>query len=434
MKRVAIVGADFAPSSYPPALRIRFFAQHLPEFGYEPIIVTTQPKYYLWQVDKENNNLVPEGLKVIRTAALKEKYTRPLGIGDVGIRSMGRHWRTISRLCRQKRIDLLYIPVPPYVPMVLGRLAHLRFGIPYVIDYIDPWVIEYYWKLPKEQRPPKWALSYAMSRVLEPFALKNVSHITGVARGYMDGVVKSYDWITEDDITGIPYGGEGADFEYLRRHPRRNPIFQRNDGTIHLSYVGRGGPDMLPTLRALFEAVKLGLQRSPDLFGRLKMYFVGTTYAADAEGQYQVLPLAREIGVEAYVEEHPARVPYLDALQILLDSHALLAIGSEEPYYTASKIFPNILANRPLLAIFHEESTVVTMVRETGAGEVVTFNAQNPPIAHVEKIAERLHALLTLPPGHRPATQWDAFEPYTTRSMTQQLAKVFDGVLNKGSH
>ena len=429
MKRVAIVGADFAPSSYPPSLRIRFFAQHLPEFGYEPIIVTTHPKYYQWSVDEENNNLVPDTLTVIRTAAMKEKYTRPFGIGDVGMRSMGRHWRTISRLCRQKRIDLLYIPVPPYVPMVLGRLAHLRFGIPYVIDYIDPWVIEYYWKLPKEQRPPKWALAYAMSRVLEPFALKDVSHLTGVARGYMDGVVKSYDWISENDITGIPYGGEPTDFEYLRAHPRRNPIFDRDDDTIHLSYVGRGGPDMLPTLRAVFEAVKLGLQSAPELFGRLKMHFVGTTYAADGEGQYQVLPLAKELGVEDYLDEHPARVPYLDALQILLDSHGLLAIGSEEPYYTASKIFPNILANRPLLAIFHEESTVVEMVRETGAGTVVTFDAQNPPVAHTEEIAEALQQVLALPRGYRPPTQWDAFEPYTTRSMAQQLATVFDGVL-----
>jgi hypothetical protein len=36
--------------------------------------------------------------------------------------------------------------------MILGRLAHARFGIPYVIDYIDPVVTEYYWKLPRSQR------------------------------------------------------------------------------------------------------------------------------------------------------------------------------------------------------------------------------------------------------------------------------------------
>jgi hypothetical protein len=305
----------------------------------------------------------------------------------------------------------------------------MRFGIPYVIDYIDPWVIEYYWKLPKEQRPPKWAISYAMSRILEPFALKKVSHVTGVARGYMDGVVKSYDWIGEDDITGIPYGGEPADFEYLRLHPRTNPIFNREDGYLHLSYVGRGGPDMLPTLRALFEAVKLGLHRSPEVFTRLRMHFVGTTYAPDGERQYQVLPMVKEFGLEEYVDEHPARVPYLDALQLLLDSHGLLAIGSEEPYYTASKIFPNILANRPLLAIFHEESTVVDMVRQTGAGDVVTFNTQSPPVTRVEDIYKHLQKVLLLPSGYRPPTQWDAFEPYTTRSMAKQLAAVFDGVL-----
>jgi hypothetical protein len=49
-------------------------------------------------------------------------------------------------------------------------------------------------------------------------------------------------------------------------------------------------------------------------------------------------------------------------MQILLDSHALLVLGSESAHYTASKIFPYILANRPLLAVFHEESSVVRIL------------------------------------------------------------------------
>ncbi len=70
MRRVVIVGADFVPSSYPPALRIRFFAQHLPEFGWEPTVVTTDPRYYEWSVDVENERLLPGSLQVIRTPAL----------------------------------------------------------------------------------------------------------------------------------------------------------------------------------------------------------------------------------------------------------------------------------------------------------------------------------------------------------------------------
>src|SRR2546423_10849072 len=114
MKRVALLGADFAPSSLPQALRMRFLAQHLADFGWEPIVVTTDPRYYECPIDPENERLVPETLRVIRTAALPAKITRRIGIGDVGLRSMWHHWRALGDLCRRKEVDLVCIPVPPY--------------------------------------------------------------------------------------------------------------------------------------------------------------------------------------------------------------------------------------------------------------------------------------------------------------------------------
>lgn len=431
MRRVVIVGADFVPSGYPPALRLRLFAQHLPDFGWEPTIMTTDPRYYEWAVDPETERLLPRSLEVIRTRALPARLTRRVGIGDVGIRSLPYHWRALSRLCRDRRVDLVLIPVPPHVPAVLGRLVHAAFGVPYVIDYIDPWVSTLYRRFPRAQRPRKRPLSYALSRVLEPFALRRVGHVVGVSKGTTDGVIGRYPWLTAADATEIPYGGEPADFEYLRRHPRPNRIFDPGDGLLHVSYVGRGGPDMEPALRAIFEAVRLGLERSPETFRRLRLHFVGTTYVPRADGLYQVRPLAEAAGLGAQVEEHPGRVPYLDALQILLDSHALLVVGSDAPHYTASKIFPYILARRPLLAVFHEASSVVRILQETQAGEVVTFGDDRPAPGQAEEISKRLEAVLSVPPGHEPATAWEAFEPYTARSMTARLAQAFDKALLK---
>ena len=75
MKRVLIVGADFTPSSHPPALRIRFFIQHLKEFGWEPIILTADPRYYESEIDAENEKLLPPEVEVIRTQALPLRLT-----------------------------------------------------------------------------------------------------------------------------------------------------------------------------------------------------------------------------------------------------------------------------------------------------------------------------------------------------------------------
>ena len=40
MKRVALVSGHFAPSNLVGAHRARLWSRHLPEFGWEPIVVT----------------------------------------------------------------------------------------------------------------------------------------------------------------------------------------------------------------------------------------------------------------------------------------------------------------------------------------------------------------------------------------------------------
>jgi len=426
MKTVVIIGADFVPSSLPPATRIRFFAKHLPEFGWKPIVLTVEPEYYEWPVDDDNSKLLTESLEVVRTGAWRSAWTRRLGIGDIGMRSLWHQWQALKRLCRERKVDLIFVPVPPYVPMILGRMAREKFGIPYVIDYIDPWVTEYYWKLPREQRPPKWPLAYAMSRVFEPYAVKRVSHITGVSKGTTDSVVSRYQQLGEADATEIPYGAEADDFSYLRRQPRANPIFDPTDGLLHLSCVGACIPSMHATVRALFAAVRLGLERDEQLFSRLRLHFVGTSYASHGGGPHDVLALARAAEVENQVTEQAARVSYLDSLQVMLDSHALFLLGSDEPHYTASKIFPYILSRKPVLSVFHEESSVVRILNATRAGAVVAFSSESPSDTKIDTIAKELEALLRSRPGVEPPTDWAEFDQYTTRAMAGRLATAFE--------
>lgn len=429
MKTVAILGADFTPSSLPPALRIRFFAQHMAEFGWQPIIVTTDPKFYECPIDPENERLLPESIEVIRTPALPASLTRKIGIGDIGMRSMWHHWRALVDLCRKREIDLLFIPVPPSVPMVLGRLIHHRFGIPYVIDYIDPWISEYYWKLPRSQRPPKWAMAYALSRLLEPLSLKRVSHIVGVSRGVLDKVIARYPELTEADTTEIPYGCESADFEHVLKYPQKNRIFDPDDGLIHISYVGACTVGMQTTVKALFDGVRLGLTRSPEIFNRLRLHFVGTSYSRTGERKYQVLNLAQEAGIERLVDEHPDRVSYLEALQLLVDSKGLVILGYDEPHYAASKVYPYILAGKPLIAILHEASSPVEILRRAPAAHIITFGPQHPLGTEVEQISQKLETILSSPDEPRPVVSSELVESFTTRSMTARLCRCFDNVL-----
>ncbi len=431
MKTVAIIAPDFCPSSMPPALRSRFFTDHLREFGWEPVVIATAPEFYEWGTDPENERLLRGDYEVIRTEALRPNWTRKLGIGDLGLRSLWHNWRALSALVQRRRVDLLLITVPPFYPMLLGRLANMRFGLPYIVDFQDPYVTDYYKTVTPEQRPPKWRMARAVAGVVEPFSIRRAAHLVSVDAAYLRSMPDRYAWISPADITGIQLGVEPSDFDYLRAHPRTNSIFRRDDGLRHISYVGRGGPDMLPVLRVLFRSVRHLAEVEPDLMRRVRFHFVGTNYATGNMVRELVMPLARELGVERFVDEHPGRVAYLDAVQILLDSAALLVPGSTSSHYSASKLFPYILANRPLLPIFHSGSSVVRILKETRAGTAIVFDDASSIEGLQPEVENRLRELLSLPLDAHPATDWQAFEPYTSRSVCANLAMVLEQAILK---
>ena len=427
MPRVLIVAPSFIPSSYPPTHRVRFFARHLPEFGWEPEVVTVHAASMGEPADPEIGRLVPPGLRITRSGALPLALTRRVGIGDLGYRSLLPMRRVLVDVVERRRPDLVFIPGPPWPAFLQGPYLRRRFGIPYVIDYIDPWVSA----MGADGRWWTKAFWYRQLALrLEPRVVRDASHFVAVSDGTNDGVRARYPWLPADRFTGIPYGFEASDVEALRATPRPNPFWDAADGNLHLVYVGAMLPNGFETLRALFAGVAALRESAPELFARLRLHFFGTTYDPNVKSGL-VLPVAREMGLADHVTEHPARVPYLDALNILCTADVILGLGSTERHYTASKIFTNILARRPMLAIYHEASSVCDIVREAHAGELVTYSDESRAEDHVAEISSALRRVLT-PGSFDPAkVRWDHFEEYSARNMTRQLAGIFDSVVGR---
>ena len=189
---------------------------------------------------------------------------------------------------------------------------------------------------------------------------------------------------------------------------------------------------MKTALRVLFEGFRMGLDQGLEDFSKLRFHFIGTSYAADGKGHKTVEPIAEKAGVAAFVEEHTDRVPYFTGLQLLREAQVLVIPGSDDPQYTASKIYPYILAKKPLLAIFHEKSSVVEVLRQTRAGECVTFSAESAPEELSLRVFERLRELLGKVP-FTPETDWEAFRPFTARERARVQAEVFAGVVEEVS-
>ena len=141
MKKVLIIASHFPPSNLAAIHRSRLFAQHLPSFGWEPVILTVHEDYYEEELDWSIVKLLPPGLRVEKVKAFR--VTKPRTIGDIGLRGFFQMLSRAVHLVKTEKFDFLYITIPSFYLALLGRLVHLRTGIPYGIDYIDPWVHQF---------------------------------------------------------------------------------------------------------------------------------------------------------------------------------------------------------------------------------------------------------------------------------------------------
>ncbi len=133
------------------------------------------------------------------------------------------------------------------------------------------------------------------------------------------------------------------------------------------------------------------------------------------------------------VEERTGRVPYFEALQILRQSDAILVIGSDAPAYSASKLYPCLLARRPLLAVLHADSPAVEILRGAGVERILTFRPErSADPGAVREAGEFLEGYLSPANDHaiQPAGLHDFLAAHGAREVARQQCEVFDRVVS----
>lgn len=419
-RRVALVSGHFAPSNLVGAQRARLWSRHLPDFGWEPIVVTGDPGEYEERPDPDLQLLLAPGLRVIHAPTLSVRPVRL--VGDVGVRSFRGCYKVLADLAARQQVDFVLVTIPSNFLAPVGRLIHRRFGLPFGIDYQDPWVNRW----PGVERPftRAWA-SYRLANLLEPWSVRDAALITGMAPGYAAGMLERNPAVADHAVTAfMPMGSAPEDYEVVRRLERAPFLFEPGDGCFHMIYAGA----LLPSGVAVLDAFLAGLaalrQASPDMAARLRVHFVGTGSSPDDPNGHRVLPRARQLGVEGMVSEHPHRIGYVDTLNHLERSDAVLVIGSTERHYTPSKVFQAMLSRRPVFAMLHAESTAVDMIRSARAGQVMTLTEESLPDA--DAVAERLRDEMVGSGYDAAAVERASSEIYTARQSAEALARALD--------
>jgi glycosyltransferase involved in cell wall biosynthesis len=396
---------------------VRQALPHLARLGWEVEILATTPESGDVCLDPYLEHTVPLGIPIHRVALSRPAWHRDFGSGALASRAWPNLCAAGDALLASGRFDLVFLSTTQFGLFLLGPRWQRRYGTPYVLDFQDEWVTDYYTK--RATTPPggwwKYLLRQTQARWQEKAVVGSAAGVVAVSPRYVNNLRRRYPRLSLANTEIIPFGVCLSDFEAVTRWNVVQSIFDPKLGRSWV-HVGRGGADLAIAAQALFSAIRLALDSGTWPADGLQLHFIGTSYAPRDRAKPSLAHLAAVHGLDDLVREHPARLGYFPALRCLADADALLLLGSDDPGYTPSKLAPYLGAGKPILAILHEDCPAVPDLRDCPGVTLITFRDAAGHAARARQIAREWIA-----PGPR-VTSRARHQAHLARHATAPLA------------
>lgn len=443
MRKVLMITYSFPPMSVVGVYRTLKFCKFLPEFGWEPVILTVE-RGKDWAYDESLLSDLPPGMKTHRTRTFepliayenfRERRRKRSGIAQGGaggnqtqadgkgllsrVRSGVAGWLSTPdkqafwlpfaltrgrRILREEGIDLIYTSSPPHSTHLIGYSLKKLSGLPWVADFRAPWTLNEYFGEKPTSRRMKQSEAY-----LERLVVNGCHHLIANSHAEAEAHRSSFKHLPSSKFSAIVNGYDPDDFQGLQpQDPSKFTI-------THLgSFYGRRQP--IDFLRGL----GVFLKRNPEAEERLKVLLVGNI----AEQTSNEL---REFNLSGVVECQPHR-PQRHALSLILSSHLLLLILGHERRGAGvipAKLFEYLFTGRPILALISEGETA-EIIRSHDAGKVITSPDADEIARGIQQYYEAYLKGATLQSGAGPLE----IEKYHRRHLTAELAEIFDRLVS----
>lgn len=394
MKRVLIVSYCFPPVTNMGSHRIRRFVRHLPEFGWEPVVLTAPGA-------QETPGAEIHPVPGVDLTALWRKFKRRPsggGSGQTVTTSLNRwvmipdkFFPWIKPAARAgaalKNIDAIYSTSDPLSDHLVALRISRKTGVPFVAEFRDLWLGNPYFA-----RAHPTPLHRALHARLERRVVNGAAEVVGLSQGiadyfrrnYAKPVSVIYNCFDPEDYTGARIPSEKFSVLYAGAvYSSRSP---ESFFAGFAQFVRRRG--LSPE-----QAEVIWLGDSPDL---------------DLQG------MAAHTGVAAFVR-FGGRVTHAAALQRMQEASVLLTIQSpEDNIHVPGKLFEYVGAHRPILALA-QPCEVADLVRQHALGWVCEPRA--------DAVADTLGKIFSQP---APLSRVD-IEQFSVTGTTRVLA----GLLNR---
>jgi hypothetical protein len=365
MRRVLLVSFHFPPVQGSSGVqRTLRFAQHLPAFGWQPIVLTVTPRAYEATASARGNE-IPSSLKVHRAFGLDAarhlslfgRYPRRLALPDRWAAWRYDAIRAGMRIIGSEGIDVVWSTFPIATAHEIGLALARKSSLPWIAEFRDPmWQGDY----PSDPAVNRYWLE------LEQRIFARANSVVMTTPSARDQYIERYPERGADQLALIENGYDEETFARVAVDAPRPG--RRNDGPLHLLHSGIIYPSERDP-RHFFKA--LGRLKSVGLIGSGSLRI--TLRASTNEIEYQTA--LDRLNIADIVKLEPG-IGYLPALEEMLNADGLLILqASNCNAQIPAKLYEYLRADRPILALTDPAGDTARTLDRIGAGTVVPLDS-----------------------------------------------------------
>lgn len=428
-----MITTGYPPVNTPGALRIGKFTKYLADFGWEPIILTTEPSSFLprgipeemkigeahrvkyFNINDFTKNVLFRGANHVRPEIPSSSPKGLAGSKKVIaiVKKVYRDWFNLpdefwgwinpaikmgSSLLRKYRINLIFSSSPgPSAHIVAERLKQI-INLPWIAEFRDPWGGSHSYK---REKPLRW-----IEKWIEESIISNADLLVTVSEPLAEFLHALY----KKPVRVVTNGFDEEDYNFPVNKSTKFIITYT--GSIHIE---RRNP------KPLFEAVKELLNEGKLNPNEFEMRFLG-----GEENRY-ISELSQKYNISSIAKIHK-KLSLKDTIKKQKESTILLLLEwVNSPFkgtYT-TKIFEYLGAQKPILAIGPKGDVIDLLLKNTKAG-VLENNSEKLKIILLKWWREwKIYKQL------RYKGKIEKIMQYTRKKLTEKLSRIFDEYFEK---
>ena len=380
-KKVLILTYYWPPASGPGVQRWLKFVRYLPQFGWDPIIVTPAKGSYPFE-DHSLMDEIPEIVREIRTKTIepfrlynlltgKKGKSIPVAMGDIRettspikklsayiranwfIPDARKGWvpfatKAARSVLHNEEIGAVITTGPPHSTHLAGARLREDFNIPWIADFRDPWTTIYYNKyLPRTKRTEQ------KDRHLETMVLQKADAVTTVSPGLKaelsdraHRVEVIYNGFDPDDIADKP-----------------------SEPTQHftLAYVGNFKDNQnVPTL---WEAIRILNESEPGFKELFRLQLTGSV-GRSVRSAIAEAGLDGQTGYSDFVPHHVATRLMGEASLLLF----IIPQSEQNNLILTGKIFEYLASKTPMLSIGPANGNAAGILKQCDRADMIGYD------------------------------------------------------------